>query len=150
MISTKRDNSGSFPASAFIRACAGVALLGCAMAGWGQQYYEASGQTAVFTLTPGAKSGPSSIRGRVVSRTGPQTGIRTAMVKGGLVVTLLSQRHGQSDISIYDMAGKQVYRQRGFSGSSLRFDAHRFAPGMYNLLVRIDGQNYSRRFAVSR
>lgn len=150
MISAKRDDARTVRRSAVVRACAGAVLLGCAMAGWGQQYYEASGQTAVFTLTPGAKSGPSSIRGRVVSRMGPQTGMRIAMVKGGFVVTLLSQRHGQSDITMYDMAGKQVYRQRGFSGSSLRFDAHRFAPGIYNLLVRIDGQNYSRRFAVSR
>ena len=150
MISIKKDDSGSFLGSTFVRACAGVALLGFAMAGWGQQYYEASGQTAVFTLTPGAKSGPASIRGKAVLYSGTQSGIRIAIVKGGIVVTLLSQRHGQSDVAIYNVAGRQVYRQCGLSGASLRFDTRRFAPGMYNVLVRIDGQNYSRRFAVSR
>jgi hypothetical protein len=150
MISTKRSELKNDLRSAAITACAGFVLLGYAAAAWSQAFYEASGQTAVFTLTPGAKSGPSSIRGRVVSHTGPQNGIRIAMVKGGIVLTLPSLRQGRSDITIYNMAGRQVYRQRGFSGASLRFDARRFAPGMYNVLVRIDGQNYSRRFAVSR
>lgn len=150
MVLSIRDEVRTVFRSAAVVACAGAILLGGAVAGWGQAFYEASGQTAVFTLTPGAKSGPAAIRGRAVSRSGKGSAIRIVAVKGGMVVTLLSPRRGQSDISIYEMTGRQVYRQRGLSGSSLRLDTRRYAPGMYNLLVRIDGQNYSRRFAVSR
>ena len=39
-----------------------VAFLLCISASHAQQYYEASGQTQVITLTAGAKSGPTAIR----------------------------------------------------------------------------------------
>jgi hypothetical protein len=136
--------------SAVIVAVTGAVLLGSAVAGWGQSYYEASGKTTVFTLTPGAKAGPAAIRGRAALLPGIGNGIRISTVNGGILITLSFQQHCLSDITVYNMAGRQTYRQRGFSGASLRFDTRRFAPGTYNVLVRANGQNYSRRFAVVR
>jgi hypothetical protein len=135
--------------SGVISACAGAALCFCVSSGWSQTSYEASGQTVVFTLTPGAKASPLAVIGGSGSRFG-KNAVSITSARGFIVVSLSSQPHGPSDISIYDMAGRQAYRQRGFSGGSLRLETRRFAPGMYNILVRIDGRNYSRRFAVSR
>jgi hypothetical protein len=131
-------------------ACAGALLLLCAAAGWGQTNYEASGQTAVFTLTPGAKIGPNAIRGNPVLRTAPLRGIDIAVVQGGIVITLSSLLRGHADIAIYNLTGRQVYRQHGMNGLTLRVDTRRFTPGIYHARVRIDGQDFSRRFAVSR
>jgi len=130
-------------------ACAfGVMLIGAA-AGWGQAYYSASGTTAVFTLTPGAKTGPAAIRQNLV-RSEIGNPVAIASVKGYLVVSSSSQRHGLGDIALYNIAGKQVFRQHWLGAASFRCDTRRFAPGMYTVVVRVDGQNYSRRFAVSR
>jgi len=131
-------------------ACAfGVMLIGAA-AGWGQAYYSASGSTAVFTLSPGAKSGPDAIRRDLAVHSGIGSPVTIASVKGFLFVSSSSQRHGLGDIALYNIAGKQVFRQHWLGAASFRCDTRRFAPGMYTVVVRVDGQNYSRRFAVSR
>jgi hypothetical protein len=124
--------------------------LGYGAACWSQTSYDASGQTAVFTLTAGAKSGPASIRSGSVSRTGKGNSVTVASMRGFIVVSLPSQLRFPSDIAMYDIAGKQLYRQRGFNGASFRLDTRLLAPGIYTVIVRIDGQNFSRRFAVSR
>jgi hypothetical protein len=71
-----------------------------------QQYYEASGQTRVFTLSAGAKAGPSAIRN--VGRTIPS-------LKSPMLVTMqngirisVSGIQGQSRVSIYNLAGKRM------------------------------------------
>lgn len=39
-----------------------AAIMACVVLGWSQDYYEASGQPAVFTLAAGAKAGPLELR----------------------------------------------------------------------------------------
>jgi TRAP-type uncharacterized transport system substrate-binding protein len=132
-------------------ALAALAILTCAVAGWSQAYYEASGQTRVFTLAAGAKSGPVAIRGGSVMRTGKDSGINFAVTRGGIVVTLsAANQQGSADIALYDLTGRQIYRQHGYCGTSLRLETKAFSAGVYTALVRVDGKNYSRRFAVSR
>ena len=150
MIRTKREAACIGRRRTTTMACAVAVVLGCTVPGWSQTNFQSSGQTAVFTLTPGAKAGPEAVLRGVAARASKANGVTIAVVKGGIVVTLPSLRHGLGDITLYDMTGRQAYRQRGFAGASLRMDARRFAPGMYNVIVRIDGQKYSRRIAVSR
>jgi hypothetical protein len=113
-------------------------------------YYDASGQTAAFTLTPGAKSGSSAIRREVGLHSGAVNSIRIAAGKNLIGITLSFARRSPVDVAIYNVAGKRAFRQRGFNGSFLRLDARLFAPGLYSVVVRKDGQNYSRYFTVSR
>jgi hypothetical protein len=118
--------------------------------GQGASSYDASGQTAVFTLTPGAKSGPSAIRSGASLHSAVANSIRIAAGKNLIGITLSFARRSPVDVAIYDVAGKRAFRQRGFNGTFLRLNAHLFAPGLYSVVVRKDGQNYSRYFTVSR
>ena len=127
-----------------------LVILGCVVACWSQAYYEASGQTQVFTLTAGAKSGPVAIRKGSLMRTEKNSGINLAVTRGGIVITLPSLRRGSADISLYDLAGRQIFRQRGYWGASLRLATQTFPAGIYTAIVRVDGKNYSRRLAMSR
>jgi hypothetical protein len=127
-----------------------IGIFGFAVAGWSQAYYEASGQTAVFTLTAGAKSGPAAIRGGSVLRTGKNSGISVTTTRGGILVTLPTLRSGTTDIALYDVAGRQIYRQHGYSGASLRIETQNFASGMYTARIQVDGLNYSRRLMANR
>ena len=130
-------------------AIAVAVILGCAVAGWSQAYYEASGQTQVFTLTAGAKSGPAAIRGGSVMRTGKKSGINITVTRGGIVIRLPAMHQGSVDISLYDITGRQVYRQCGTIGISLRLETQTFAPGIYNVLVHVNGQNFTRRVVLN-
>ncbi len=148
MILTKIDALFSIRRPAILIACA-TAALGFAATVAGQNYYAASGQTAVFGLTAGAKSGPAAIRGNALSRLEPGRLVISA-VKGAIVVTLSSPPRSPADIAVYDMSGKLVFHKLGFSGLIFRLDTSRLASGIYHARVRIDGQNLSRRFAVSK
>lgn len=127
-----------------------IVMLCCVIAGWGQSYYEASGQTSVFTLANGAHSGWSAIHGGIQTQHGSQDGIHIAAAQRSIIIKISSQRTPTTDIAIYDMAGRLAYRQRGFHGSALLLDSRSFAPGVYNTVVLFDGQTYSRRIIVSR
>jgi hypothetical protein len=131
-------------------ALATAVIITCTVAGWGQACYEASGQTAVFTLKAGAKSGPAAIREGPVLHAGLNSGISLTATRGGIVITLPALQRGSADIALYDLTGRQIYRQRGFNGTSLHIETKAFASGIYTAIVRVDGKNYSRRFAVSR
>lgn len=127
-----------------------AAILTFTLACWSQTCYEAIGQTVAFTLKAGAKSGPAAIREISVMRDRINSGIKVTTSRDGILVTLPSLQRGIADIAVYDVAGRQIYRQRGFSGASLRLETRTFAAGIYTALVQVDGQNYLRRFAVSR
>ncbi len=127
-----------------------AAILTCAVACWSQTCYEAIGQTVAFTLKAGAKSGPAAIRGISVMRDRLYNGISVTTTRDGILVTLPSLQRGIADIAVYDVAGRQIYRQRGFNGTSLHLETRTFAPGIYAARVQVDGQNYLRRFAVGR
>jgi hypothetical protein len=113
-------------------------------------YYDASSRTAVFALTPGAKIGPSAIRNNAMQRSVTANPVRLTTAKNLVSIALSFARRSPVDITVYDVAGKRAFRQRGFSGSFLRIDTHLFAPGLYSVIVRYSGQNYSRNFTVSR
>ena len=123
-------------------------MLGGAAAGWSQAYYEASGQTQAFTLAAGAKAGPSAIKRGSDVRSGPHYGLRVIFSRGGIVVTLPGMHRGSADIALYNIKGRQVYRQIK-NGPSLRLETPLLAPGIYNMLIRFDGLIYSHRIAVS-
>ena len=124
-------------------------LMACAITGWGQAYYESSGQTQVFTLAAGAKIGPSAIKSTPALRTGINNGISVGTSRGSIVVALPALHRGVADIALYDIKGRQIYRQSGFLGTSLRLETKAIAPGVYSMLVRVDGKSYTRRVAVN-
>jgi hypothetical protein len=101
-----------------------------------QQYYEATGQTRVFTLTAGAKAGPSAVR--KVSRATPS-------LKSPMVITMQNGVHisvqdfqGIGRISIYNLAGKQVQSAKinGKSMIALRSD---LSIGVYYARLEVNG-----------
>jgi hypothetical protein len=150
MSSKKKESARIVRRPLITMACAAAAMLVFAVQGWGQSTFQASGRSAVFTLAPGATAGPDAVQRGIVSQQGKRSGVTIAFVKNGILVALPSLRRGPADIAVYDMTGRLAFRLRGFSGASLRLDPRRFAPGMYNVIVRMDGQKYSRRIAVSR
>jgi len=111
--------------------------------------YEASGQTMAFTLKAGAKSGPTAIREFSGMRGRINNGLNVATTRGGILVTLPTFEHGIADIAVYDVAGRQIYRQHGFSGTSLYLEPRTLAAGIYTVRVQGDAKNYLRRFVVS-
>lgn len=115
---------------------------------WSQAYYEASGQTAVFTLTAGAKAGPTAIKRSPEVHAALSSDIKVTMSRGGIVVIMPVAHQRSANIALYDIRGRQVYRQQGYNGTSLQLETKAFAPGIYNLLIRADGQSYTRRVAV--
>lgn len=122
-------------------------ILIYAVSCWSQAYYEASGQTVAFTLTVGAKAGPSAIKRGPAVGSGQRRGFSVVTSRGCIVVTLPGMHRGSADIALYDIRGRQVYRQRK-DGPSLRLDTQQFAPGMYTVLIRFDGQMYSHRIVA--
>lgn len=127
-----------------------AAIVTCAVACRSQTCYEAIGQTTAFTLKAGAKSGPAAIRGIFAMRDRINSGISVTTTRDGILVTLPSLQRGIAEMAVYDVAGRLIFRQRGFSGTSLRLETRTFAPGIYTMRVQVDGQSYLRRFAVSR
>ncbi len=123
-------------------------VLACAAACWCQVCHDASGQTAAFTLKAGAKSGPTAIRA-VAARGRGDSGLRVTTTGSGILVTLPAMERGISDVAVYDIAGRQIYRQRGFSGTSVHFEPQTLAAGIYTVRVQGDAKNYVRRFIVS-
>ena len=86
---------------------------------WSQQYYEASGQTRVFTLTAGAKAGPSAVLpgSRIARSVAPHMQVT---VQNGVHISILGVQ-GQGRVSIYNLAGKTnavVGNLRQFDGYS--------------------------------
>jgi hypothetical protein len=124
-------------------------LFAFAVAGWGQAYYEASGQTQVFTLTAGAKAGSAAIKRSPALLAAPKNGICVKAFRGGFLVTLLGLQRGYADIVLYDIKGRQVCRRRAINCTSLRLETGSFAPGIYTLFVHAWGQSFSRRIAVN-
>jgi hypothetical protein len=128
----------------------GAIIFGFVVSGWSQAYYEASGQTAVFTLAAGVKSGPAAIKGGFVARaTGLNDGISVTTSRGGIVVVLPVIQGGSADIALYNIMGRQIYLQQEYNGTLLRLGTKAFVPGVYSILVHIDGKSYTRLVAVS-
>lgn len=127
-----------------------IVIMACAISGWSQAYYEASGQTDIFTLAPGAKTGHSGTQAAQTLHRVTVSNISITVARSGIIVALPSQLpRGSADISVSNVAGRQIYRQHGFSGRTLRFENGVFKPGIYAIRVCVDGQKYVRRFAIT-
>lgn len=124
-------------------------VLCFAIIGWSQAYYEASGQTAVFMLTAGAKAGPSAIKSSPVVRTALNKGMKVSTSRGGIMIALPAFQ-GHADIALYDIKGRQIYRQQGLSGTPIRLETLTLASGVYSIIIRANGLNYTRRVTVNR
>ena len=125
-------------------------MLCCVASGRGQSYYEASGQTSVFTLAAGAHSGWAAIRGKAPANHEIQNVIRIAAAQSGIFITVSLQKGASADIALYNVAGRLAYRQRGFQGSILHLDSRILAPGVYNAVVRVGEKTCSHRLLISR
>ena len=104
---------------------------------WSQQYYQASGQTRVFTLTAGAKAGPSAVLpgSRIARAVQPHMLVNT---QNGVHISILGVQ-GKGRISIYNLVGKRVQSAEIFSASSfaLRSD---LSDGVYLARLEVNGQ----------
>ena len=126
-----------------------VAIMAYAAAGWSQAYYEASGQTVVFTLAAGAKAGPSAIRAGQLRQGAAIASMEVTVSRSNIVVSLPTLQRGNADIAIFNIQGRQVYRQQGFTGKTLRLESAVFKTGMYVVRVGVEGQRYVRRFSIA-
>jgi hypothetical protein len=104
---------------------------------WSQQYYQASGQTQVFTLTAGAKAGPSAVlpRGRLTQSIAPHMLIT---IQNGVHINIRGIQ-GQGKVSIYNLAGKKVQSAEitGASSFALRSD---ISNGVYFARLEVSGR----------
>ena len=119
-----------------MRACALLLCLLPAMI-FAQQYYQASGQTQVFTLTAGAKVGPVAVlpHGRLTSSITPHM---LVTMQNGVRLSILGVQ-GQGRVSIYNLAGKQVQIAEiaGNSSVALRSD---LSNGVYFARLEANGR----------
>ena len=104
---------------------------------WSQQYYQASGQTQVFTLTAGAKAGPSAVlpRSQIARSIMPHMLVTT---QNGVHISILGVQ-GQGRVSIYNLAGKRVQSAEtaGASSLTLRTD---ISNGVYIARLEVNGR----------
>jgi hypothetical protein len=150
MTIVKRNSGGCILRRYAVLAASAVTIvLLIVAAGFCQSYYEASGQSAVFTLAAGAKSGPAAVRDQRLNRP-MESGIGIVPAKGGLLVTVPLSQRGRTDVAVYTMAGRQMYRRHGLFESGLRIDTRQFGAGIYTVCVHAGGLNFSRRFAIDR
>ncbi|MDD5673609.1 MAG: SUMF1/EgtB/PvdO family nonheme iron enzyme [Chitinivibrionales bacterium] len=85
-----------------------------------------------------------------VSKTAALQDLKITMSRSAIIMTLPASRSGQADIAIYNVSGRQVYKQQRISGASFRLDVRPLAAGMYNAVVKVDHQQFSRRFVVAK
>ena len=119
-----------------MRACAVFLCLLPAMI-FAQQYYQASGQTQVFTLTAGAKVGPVAVlpHGRLTSSIAPHM---LVTMQNGVHLSILGVQ-GNGRVSIYNLAGKrvQIVEIAGNSSVALRSD---LSNGVYFARLEVNGR----------
>jgi formylglycine-generating enzyme required for sulfatase activity len=84
--------------------------------------------------------------GNQVLHTSPTSALQVTTTKGAIAVTLSYLQQGNAEIALYNCNGRQVYRH---AGGTMRINTRSWAPGIYSLVVRADGKNYSRMIAVS-
>lgn len=102
-----------------------------------QQYYQASGQTQVFTLTAGTKAGPSAVLpGSRIARSVASHMLITT--QNGVHISVAGVQ-GQGRVSIYNLAGKRVQSAEvtGASSFALRSD---LSNGVYFARLEVNGR----------
>jgi hypothetical protein len=102
-----------------------------------QQYYQASGQTQVFTLTAGAKAGPTAVlpHGRTACSIAPHM---LVIMQNGVHLSILGVQ-GDGSVSIYNLSGKRVQMVEiaGNSSVALRPD---LSNGVYFARLEVNGR----------
>jgi hypothetical protein len=102
-----------------------------------QQYYEASGQTQVFTLTAGAKAGSTAIlpHGRLTPSSAPHM---LVTMQNGVHISIAGIQ-GNGRVSIYNLSGKRVQTAEitGKSSVALRSD---LSGGVYFARLEVNGR----------
>jgi hypothetical protein len=73
-----------------------------------QQYYEASGQTSVFTLTAGAKAGPGTSAVRLNSHLTPSAPPHMLVTMQNVIHIIILGVQGHGRVSIYNLVGKTI------------------------------------------
>ena len=128
---------------------ASAIIIACTVAGWSQAYYESSGQTQVFKLAAGAKVGSAAIKDVAANHLAMNNGISVLATRGSIVVTMPALQRGVADVELYDIKGRQIYRQRGINSTVVRFETKSFASGIYSVLIRGNGQIFSRMIVLN-
>lgn len=127
-----------------------LAILICSFAGWSQTCYQATGQTAAVTLSPGSKKIPAAIHQTTPFHAGINRGAAVMSTRGEFLFSLPAIHGGVFDIFVYNVEGRLLFRQRAFNGAALQLDTRTFSAGIYTAYVQVGGQNFLRRFIVSR
>ncbi len=119
-----------------MRACAVFLCLLPAMI-FAQQYYQASGQTQVFTLTAGAKVGPVAVlpHGRLTSSIAPHM---LVTMQNGVRLSVLGVQ-GNGRVSIYNLAGKRVQIAEIADNSSVALRSD-LSGGVYFARLEVNGR----------
>jgi hypothetical protein len=102
-----------------------------------QQYYQASGQTQVFTLTAGAKVGPVAVlpHGRLTSSIAPHM---LVTMQNGVRLSVLGVQ-GNGRVSIYNLAGKRVQIAEIADNSSVALRSD-LSGGVYFARLEVNGR----------
>ena len=125
-------------------------VLGLSATAFSQSYYEASGQTAVFTLKAGARTNPVvAVKSKASTIKPAMSALSVAVNKTTITLVLGSGAIKTADLAFYDVAGKLVYRQSA-SSSVVHIDVKKFGSGVFAAVVKVDGVMMTKRFAVGR
>lgn len=102
-----------------------------------QQYYQASGQTQVFTLTAGAKAGPTTVRH--VTNSALTTAPHLAMTTADGIRLSIAGVIGHARVTIYNLSGKvlQVAETNGCESIALRAN---LSNGVYFARLEVNGR----------
>jgi hypothetical protein len=131
-----------------------MAVFGLAALCWSQAYYEASGQTQVFTLAAGAKAGwevlATPVKASRSSHVDPSMSILTNWGKNGIRVCVNGCQE-RSRIVIYNAAGQRLWNRDVDKSASPFAAAVRLAPGVYFARLSVNSQTAQAiRFMVAR
>jgi hypothetical protein len=121
-------------------ALAAAVVAGCAVASWSQLYYESSGQTAVFTLAPGAKAAWNPSAAPVVSHTHHASPVRSLTVRTVDDHTVRFDLAGSTGDRLFlcDLHGRTTGRWAISRNEAMHIEC-RLPPGVY--LARLTSKN---------
>jgi hypothetical protein len=103
-----------------------------------QQYFQASGQTGVFTLTAGATAGPGSSAVRYVKRVASVAPHMLVTTQNGIRIGVTGIR-GAGRIAIYNLEGRRV-QSADFSGASMVAVRPDLGNGVYFARLEVNGR----------
>jgi len=115
---------------------------------WSQAYYEASGQSQVFTLSAGAKSGPASIHQPLAKFIQTRNDVKFYQLHNGNISILLPNIPQLAKIAVFNVFGRQVFYSTYRFNDFICIDTRLYSFGMYTIVVAIGNHKISKHFLV--